>query len=102
MEFMHFLISKGYQPHRKTIKNNQGVYIKTNQLTFSSLIDGALDIRLLKNKHEIIIGLHDVGYPATLIHPIRYKLRLHRRADWDKWIFEQKHEELLKLILKRK
>lgn len=102
MQFLHFLISKGYQPHRKTFKNNQEVYTKTNRIYFSSVEGGALDIRLLKNQHEITIGLEDAGYPPTLIHPLRYKLKLHRRADWDKWIFEHKPEQLLKRIVKRK
>lgn len=69
MSFVDFLISKGYIPFRKIfdLKTKKWVYVGEHELKnycittdnnfFSTMCEGCIDIRLIKDEKEIVFGI---------------------------------------------
>tara|TARA_R110000822_G_scaffold81181_2_gene193029 strand:+ start:204 stop:491 length:288 start_codon:yes stop_codon:yes gene_type:complete len=66
MRLIFELIDKGFKPFRKVGSEYKRCI---NTSFFSSVESGMIDIRLLKEGKEIIIGLLEPGHPPTLIQP---------------------------------
>lgn len=72
MNFIEYLINKGYKSYRKVYDKNSKSYqyIPDNNINyFSSAIDGYIDIRLIKDDKEVVYGLHEYKHPPVLIWP---------------------------------
>jgi len=96
-KLINLLISKGYKKFRfitnkKGFKKEYNPSIKDD--TFSTMVDGGLDIRYEKDDDIWIFGLHEKGYPPTLIYPrpnIVFKIKstedllLLRNLGYHKW-----------------
>ena len=71
MNLQDYLIEKGFETYRKRYnrKLKEWEYIKETKDNdfFSTMSD--LDIRYIKDKIEIVYGLHEHGKPPTLIFP---------------------------------
>lgn len=64
--FTKYLIEDlGFKSYRKV----QGNYVENNINDFSTLQNGGIDVRYIKDNIEIIWGLHEANKPPTLISP---------------------------------
>ena len=63
---VEYLISKGYKPFRWSKK---GLVECNNLHNYSTMVEGGLDVRLIKDKSVFIYGLNDLNKPPTLIYP---------------------------------
>lgn len=66
MRLISELINRGFVPFRKI--GNEYIPCK-NPFEFSTLSPGKIDVRLILEDKEIVIGLLVKGYPPTLISP---------------------------------
>lgn len=69
MSFVDYLINKGYKPFRKIfdLKSKKWIYVGENELKsycittdnnfFSTMSEGCIDIRLIKDEKEIVFGI---------------------------------------------
>lgn len=55
----------GFKPYRKI----QGKYVENNINDYSTMQEGGIDVRYIKNEIEIIWGLSEFKKPPTLISP---------------------------------
>ena len=67
MKLIHDLIEKGFKPFRNGVSGYEPC---SNPSWFSSVEPGKTDVRLKLDDKEVVIGLHEMGYPPTLIHPM--------------------------------
>lgn len=67
MNFVEFCITKGYKAYRKVfnLKTKKWEYVEaTNTTFFSSIVNGCMDIRLIKEGHkEIVYGIPCIFSP---------------------------------------
>lgn len=79
--FTKYLIEDlGFKSFRKIYKEGKFEYIKNNINDFSTLQNGGLDVRYIKDDIEIIWGLHEKDKPPTLINP-RPKILVETNTD---------------------
>jgi len=72
MNIVHYLISQGY----KTYRWSKNGYIPCdNNFDFSSMREGGLDVRLVKDDSQFVYGLNEKNKPPTLIHPRPFNLQ---------------------------
>ena len=62
---VEYLISIGYKPFRWTKK---GLVECNNPHNYSTMVEGGLDVRLIKGKSVFIYGLNDLNKSPTLIY----------------------------------
>lgn len=94
--FVEYLISNGYKPFRRVNSKKNSIYVEDSNIGFYSSMSEHIDIRLIKDKKEIVYGLHERGHSPTLIYP-RPKGVVYD-ADMDRVFLEKSFEEILKLI----
>lgn len=67
MNFIEYCITRGYKAYRKVFdfKTRKWIYVESNNTTFfSSIVNGYMDIRLLKNGYkEIVYGIPCIFSP---------------------------------------
>lgn len=67
MNFIEYCITRGYKAYRKVfdLKAKKWIYAETNNTTyFSSIVNGYMDIRLLKDGYkEIVYGIPCIFSP---------------------------------------
>jgi len=72
-EFEAYLQSLGYKPFKKIFSKKNGweyIELKNNEIDFfSSMVEGRIDNRWIKDEIEIIYGLHERDKPPTLCWP---------------------------------
>jgi len=69
MSFQKYLLSIGYSTFRVDYVDGVKTYAPSVDDYFSTYSPGKLDIRYLKDGHEIVFGLHEKDKPPTLIYP---------------------------------
>ena len=99
MNFIEYLMEKGYKPYRKIYENKKWHYIEDNKRLdyFSSCVPGFSDIRLIKEDSEFIYGLLEQNTSPTLIYPrpINYSTDQINRL-----LIDKKYEEILIMACK--
>ena len=101
MSFVEYLINKGYKPYRYVYNKskNDWEYIYDDNINYySSCVPGYLDIRLLKDKEEIIYGLHEINHSPLLIYP---RLNLVTDSQVDRLFIEKSYDKIYNLIKKQ-
>lgn len=66
IDFERYLVDNGFEVKRKVMKNGNWIY-EDGYRTPSTMMN--IDNRYIKADLEIVIGLHEVGKPITLIYP---------------------------------
>lgn len=93
MNIQDYLIKKGYIGYRAVFEKNNLVFKKNTMGYFSTMVNGGLDIRYVKDsdfKNAIIYGLNERGKPPTLVYP-RPKIYLKKYCEVSKttiWLSE--------------
>jgi hypothetical protein len=67
---VYYLIEKGFKPFRSVYENKkQELVLCKDPLNFSTMMNGYIDVRLIKDDSYWCFGLHEAGKPPTLIYP---------------------------------
>lgn len=98
MSFPQYLIQLGWISHRKKFINGEFHYVLCEfNNVYSTLENGGLDFRFMKDGKEIIWGLNEKGNPPSLVYPrpdgMNEDHKVHR------FINDHTNEEILNLIL---
>ena len=112
MSFVEFLVlKKGFLAYRKIYnaksKKWEYIQVKDNLNYFSSMVPGFIDIRLIKDNLEIIVGIPGVFIPdnadnGKTHHPTLIWPKLGTLKEIDKLFEELPHERIFEIIEKNK
>lgn len=94
--FTKYLIEDlGFKTYRKV----QGSYVENNINDFSTLQNGGIDVRYVKDDIEIIWGLHEMNKPPTLISP-RPNITVETKKDGKIIKINQLRDDAMNICLK--
>jgi hypothetical protein len=97
------LIENGWKPHRKKWNGKEWVYIHAKfDNHYSSVENGMIDFRFLKDGKEVIWGLRERHKPPTLSYPINFIPDLTTWPNDDeinKYLSSKPHEEVYQEIV---
>jgi hypothetical protein len=96
MKIIEYLISIGYKPFRHT---KIGLTPCINPYDYSTMREGGIDVRLIKDNSTFIFGLHEYKKPPTLISPRTHELK--RDDEMNKFLAENTPAEVYQFLLDR-
>lgn len=100
MNFPEYLKSIGYKPFRKEFSRGEWQYKPEldNDNHFSTMVNGMLDVRYLKDGIEIVFGKNEADKPPTLIHPRPVGIKFD--DEMNRYISNHTNEEIYNEIMK--
>lgn len=95
MKIIEYLISIGYKSFRH---NKIGLVPCINPYDYSTMREGGIDVRLIKDNSIFIFGLHEHKKPPTLISPRTNELQ--RDNEMNKFLADHSAKEVVEILLK--
>jgi|LakMenEpi03Aug12_release.lakeMendotaPanAssembly.Ray.scaffolds.fasta_scaffold2126906_1 hypothetical protein len=95
MKIIEYLISIGYKPFRYT---KCGLVPCNNPYDYSTMREGGIDVRLIKDNSTFVFGLHEHKKPPTLISPRTNELQ--KDDEMNKFLADHSAKEVFESLLK--